>query len=641
MKQQESNPSGGPWVATPPRAEPSQPPVDHQASDYTDLATGASPILVAMAETLDSLGMAMCVFDENDRMLLWNRSFLHIFPEQRGRLRAGDGYRDALRRFYEVRLTSEELPFIDRYLDEGVARHQTQQRPISFDHRGLRLTVASLPLPGVGRVRMWQTPVPSPVLDGASHPAALADGAAHAAVIEGLDALPINGAALFDQVADGVMVTGPDDRIAWANDPFIQMYGLGDRAGAIGKRFEDAYRSAWQAVDGSQRALFDRGLATLTEHMRFAGAPFELPLPGARWSRVVEQRSPDGKGFFVHVDITVLKRQQQQLLRAERRARESEQVLKEKSALLEATLERMEQGVMMINADGVVEVCNRRARELLELPQALMDSRPTLNALADHQLAQGEFESAPPELAAQVRVGGIFNQAYSYDRKRPNGRVVEVSSVPTESGGVLRTYTDITERKRAEERIRHIARHDGLTSLVNREVFLEYLTAALCDPVRRAEGFAVHFIDIDQFKPINDRCGHAIGDKVLALVAERMRLIARDVDVVARMGGDEFAVLQYQVDQHEGALGLATRLRDGVASAMEIEGHRLRVGASVGIALYHATDVQAELAEDRGQAQTADTLLRHADTAMYAAKAEGGVRVFGLDGLDSAWAPVS
>jgi diguanylate cyclase (GGDEF)-like protein len=163
----------------------------------------------------------------------------------------------------------------------------------------------------------------------------------------------------------------------------------------------------------------------------------------------------------------------------------------------------------------------------------------------------------------------------------------------------------------------------------------------LCDPVRRAEGFAVHFIDIDQFKPINDRCGHAIGDKVLALVAERMRLIARDVDVVARMGGDEFAVLQYQVDQHEGALGLATRLRDGVASAMEIEGHRLRVGASVGIALYHATDVQAELAEDRGQAQTADTLLRHADTAMYAAKAEGGVRVFGLDGLDSAWAPVS
>ncbi|MDB5850479.1 MAG: hypothetical protein JWP29_4231, partial [Rhodoferax sp.] len=434
---------------------------------------------------------------------------------------------------------------------------------------------------------------------------------------------------------------GPNDRIVWANGPFIQMYGLGDRAAAIGKRFEDTYRTAWQAVGGAQRSLFDRGLATLTEHMRFAGAPFELPLPGARWSRVVEQRSADGKGFFMHVDITVLKRQQQELLRAERRARESEQVLKEKSALLEATLERMEQGVMMISADRIVEVCNRRARELLDLPQALTDSRPSVDTLVQHQLAQGEFDNTPPELAAQIRASGIFGQAYCYDRKRPNGRVVEVSSVPTENGGVLRTYTDVTERKRAEERIRHIARHDGLTSLVNREVFLEYLTAALHDPVRRAEGFAVHFIDIDQFKPINDRCGHAIGDKVLTLLAERMRHIARDVDVVARMGGDEFAVLQYQVDQHEGALGLATRLRDGVASVMEIEGHRLRVGASVGIALYHASNVEAELAasaDGSGPAQTADTMLRHADTAMYAAKAEGGVRVFGMDGLDSAWA---
>ncbi|APW35896.1 hypothetical protein RD110_00620 [Rhodoferax koreense] len=592
-------------------------------SPHDDQRTAA--LVWTVAEALDSLGVAICLFDESDNVCLWNRCFTRLFPEHAGHVAIGENYRGILQRFYQVRLSAEELPAIDRYIEEAVARHHTQRRPFDFEHHGVRLSVASLPIPGVGRIRIWQQ-LAAPPTQAMQPPAA----------VEG--PLPIDGAALFDQLADGVMVSRADHRIVWVNLPFVEMYGLGARSAALGMRFEDAFRKAWQTVPTASRALFDRGLAILADQMRFAGAPFELPLPGMRWTRVIEQRSADGHCFFMHVDITMLKRQQQQLLEAERRARESEQVLQEKSALLEATLERMEQGVMMVNAEQVVEVCNRRARELLDLPQALMDSRPTLDALAQYQIAQGEFDSTPPDLIASRSTGRAFRQAYSYDRKRPNGRVIEVSSVPTESGGVLRTYTDVTERKRAEERIRHVARHDGLTSLVNREVFLECLSAALNDPVRRAEGFAVHFIDIDRFKPINDRCGHAIGDKVLALLAKRMRQVARDVDVVARMGGDEFAVLQYQVDQAEGAVGLANRLRDGVARPMEIETQRLTVGASVGIALYHAEDTQAELACGGARPQTADSLLRHADAAMYAAKAANGVRIFGVDGLDSHWA---
>lgn len=619
MKQQQANLSG-PALGT---SAPVQTLVEQLLDRLADHRAGTAALLCAMAETLESLGVAICLFDEADGACLWNRSLTRLFPEHAGHMAIGEPYRNVLRRFYQARLSAQELPAIEHHIEEAVARHHRQQRPFSFEHHGRRIAVASLPVPGVGRIRIWQEQPGRPVAT---------------ATPEVAGPLPIDGAALFDQLADGVMVSGADQHIVWVNLPFVEMYGLGERSAALGLRFEDAFRTAWRAVPPDQRALFDQGLAILADQMRFAGAPFELPLPGARWTRVIEQRSADGRCFFMHVDITMFKRQQQQLLEAERRARESEQVLQEKSALLEATLERMEQGVMMVNADRKVEVCNRRARELLDLPQALMDSRPTLDALAQYQIAHGEFDNAPPDLVAQVNAGGIFCKAYSYDRKRPNGRVIEVSSVPTESGGVLRTYTDITERKRAEERIRHVARHDGLTSLVNREVFLECLSAAINDPVRRAEGFAVHFIDIDRFKPINDRCGHAIGDKVLALLAERMRLVARDVDVVARMGGDEFAVLQYQVDQAEGALGLATRLRDGVASPMLIEAHRLRVGASVGIALYHANDVQAELADNTRRLQTADSLLRHADTAMYAAKAADGVRIFGVDGLDSHWA---
>ena len=569
----------------------------------------ALPLLRSIAETLDSLGLATCVFDPADCALLWNRTFLKLFPEHAAQIHEGEPYRANLRRFYESRLDSDELPAIERYIDEGVARHRAQQRPFAFEHRGVQLHVASLPLPGIGRIRIWQ---PEAAARGPS-----ADG--HAAALPGTPGTPpIDGAALFDHVADGVMVTGADGRIVWVNEPFFVMYGFRDRAAAVGARLEEAYRTAWQGREAKEPARFAQGLVILGEHMRFAGAPFEVPLPGMRFTRVIEQRSPDGRSFFMHVDITQLKRQQHQLLQAERRARESEALLQAKSALLEATLERMEQGVMMVNAERIVEVCNRRAIELLDLPEALMASKPRFEAVLAYQWASAEFAHTPQDILDFVRSGGILDRPHCYDRKRPNGRVVEIHSVPIGDGGVLRTYTDITERRKNEERILHVARHDGLTALVNRGVFLERLAEA----VREGASFAVHYIDLNRFKPVNDRFGHAVGDQVLALVAERMRQITRDGDVVARMGGDEFAVLQRHAASAADGFGLAQRLLRGIAQPLEVESHRLEVGASIGIAIYPAAGGDA------------DTLLRHADAAMYAAKASGrdGARVFGGEG---------
>jgi diguanylate cyclase (GGDEF)-like protein len=576
-----------------------------QATIFSEPATAHAPslpLLRVVADTLDSLGIAVCVFDGADHTLLWNRSFLKFFPEHAAHVYVGEPYHANLRRFYQGRLAADELAKIDQYIEGGINRHRNQQRPYAFEHLGVRLWVASLPVPGVGRIRIWQAHTSATDPQG---PTILATSA-------------IDGAALFDHVADGVMVTGADDRILWANAPFVQLYGLPSRDAAVGAHLEWVYRTAWQGQEAQHQALFDAGLLTLSEHTRFTGAPFELPLPGARWSRVIGQRSPDGKGFWAHVDITVLKGQQQQLQVAERRARESEAILQEKSALLEATLATMEQGVMMVNAERVVVVCNRRARELLNLPQSLVDSRPTLDALTDYQQAAGELVHVPDEVLTTARNGDIFDRPYAYDRTRRDGQVVEIHNIPMAGGGVLRTYTDVTERRHAEARIRHVARHDGLTALVNREVFLESLALA-CAAEPGTTGFAVHFIDIDRFKPINDHYGHAIGDKVLALIADRMRTVARDGDVVARMGGDEFAVLQCRVEQTEQALGLAYRLLDDIAHDMEIESHRLQVGASIGVAMYPSAGLDA------------DTLLRNADIAMYAAKSHGRdcVRVYG------------
>jgi diguanylate cyclase (GGDEF)-like protein/PAS domain S-box-containing protein len=562
----------------------------------------ATQWLRVMGAVLDGLEIAAYTLDTDDRALHWNRTFLQLFPEHAEGLHVGEPYQENLRRFYGCRLQGEERASTERYIEEGLARNREQGQPYSFEHHGRTLHVSSLPLPGIGRIRLWRA-------EGSRFP----DGARPH--IPGDDG---GRAVELEHVADGVMVTDAELRILAVNEPFVAMYGLAGRSDAVGARFEDVYGKAWGGGAGAERSRFEAGLSLLAEQLRFVGAPFELPLPSQRWARVMKQRSPDGRRFFVHADITTIKRQQQHLVEAERRARASELELHQKSRLLEATLERMEQGVMMVNAQRIVEVCNRRAVELLGLPAEMMAGRPSFESVLEYQWKNDEFARTPLDIQAFVRSGGILDTRQRYERRRPDGRWIEVQSVPLEGGGVLRTYTDITERKHNEERIQHVARHDGLTTLVNREVFLEHLAGAVESAERVREGFAVHFIDLDAFKPINDRHGHAVGDKVLALVASRMRAVARDGDIVGRMGGDEFAMLQFRVADADAALGLARRLLAAVTQPMEIEGATLKVGASIGIAICAEQGLQA------------DALLRNADVAMYAAKAAGRdtVRVF-------------
>lgn len=566
-----------------------------------------TPWFSVVGTVLDGLEIAAYVLDPDDRALHWNRTFMRFFPEHAERMYVGEPYRENLRRFYESRLEGSEREAIERYIDEGLARNREQSQPYTFEHRGRRLLVSSLPLPGVGRIRIWRIEE---------------DRLANGAGLHLLDRAGSDRAGEFEHVADGVIITDADLRILSANEAFVSLYGLPGRTAAVGARFEDIYRAVWRGAVAAEQATLAAGMSLLTEQMRFAGSPFELPLPSHRWTRVMEQRSPDGRRFFVHADISAIKRQQQRLADAELRARTSEIELQRKSRLLEATLERMEQGVMMVNAQRVVEVCNRRAVELLGLPAEMMAARPRFEAVLEYQWKNDEFAQTPPDVRAFVRAGGILDRRQSYERKRPDGRWIEVQSVPIEGGGVLRTYTDITERKRNEERIQHVARHDGLTTLVNREVFVEHLAGAVDNAARVSEGLAVHFIDLDRFKPINDRLGHAIGDKVLTLVASRMRAVAREGDIVGRMGGDEFAMLQFGVADADAALGLARRLLAAVSQPMEIEGNSLAVGASIGVVICNQPGSEP------------DALLRNADAAMYAAKAAGRdtVRVFSADG---------
>jgi diguanylate cyclase (GGDEF)-like protein/PAS domain S-box-containing protein len=213
-------------------------------------------------------------------------------------------------------------------------------------------------------------------------------------------------------------------------------------------------------------------------------------------------------------------------------------------------------------------------------------------------------------------VGDHYQSERPWRHIKADGSEIEVLTyarrVPFEkTQAILVAVVDVTERKQAEARIAYMAHHDALTDLPNRVLFHERLNELLTRVQRSGENLAVHCLDLDHFKGVNDTLGHPIGDELLKTVAQRLGKCLRESDLVARLGGDEFAVVQWPVDNPNEASAMANKLIEVVSKPYEVLGHECVIGASIGIAL----------APDDGD--SADVLLRNADMALYRAKAEG------------------
>ena len=172
-------------------------------------------------------------------------------------------------------------------------------------------------------------------------------------------------------------------------------------------------------------------------------------------------------------------------------------------------------------------------------------------------------------------------------------------------------FRDITEKKRAAEKIAALARTDSLTGLANRAAFLERLGLEFARARRGGNQFAVHYLDLDHFKDVNDTLGHPVGDELLRAVADRLKTCVRETDMVARFGGDEFAVLQDDISNVGNVETLAAKIGKVLAAPFDIDGNQIHTSASIGIVPY------------RSDVDGIDAMMMKADLALYRAKNEG------------------
>ena len=283
--------------------------------------------------------------------------------------------------------------------------------------------------------------------------------------------------------------------------------------------------------------------------------------------------------------------------------------LRAKSSQLQATFDHVNQGVAVFDHANRLITWNPRHRELHGYPIHLYRPGTHIREFLDQDLATLDRMNGgmlDPRALTEPLAPMEFQQSSA------DGRMLAVERSVMPGGGFVSTSTDITEHKQAEARMLHLAQHDPLTDLPNRLLFQDRLHQAMARSARSGSPLAVIVIDLDKFKLINDEEGHRVGDEVLKAVARRLRTGLRDTDTVARIGGDEFAVVLPDLTSIAAAVRIAEKIQSRIDTPLKLDGSYFDLQASFGMAIYP------------NDASEADSLLQSADFAMYEAKAAGG-----------------
>jgi diguanylate cyclase (GGDEF)-like protein len=286
---------------------------------------------------------------------------------------------------------------------------------------------------------------------------------------------------------------------------------------------------------------------------------------------------------------------------------DSERKLALEKERLDTAINNMTQGLLLYDSEARMVLCNKRYLDMYNLSPDVVKPGCHFRDIVAHRNKTGSFWGNVDEFCSSV-LRNVLQERVTHTVVQTTGdRSVEIVYKPLVNGGWVATLEDITERTLANERIAHMAHYDALTDLPNRALFREQLEREL----KRGESLAVLYIDIDEFKSVNDSLGHPVGDELLRAVGSRLRQCVRETDLVARLGGDEFAIVQTSLGDPTDVTDLVERIYLAIREPYDCLGHQVTTDASIGIALAPR------------DASDLDKILRCADLAMYEAKADG------------------
>ncbi len=402
--------------------------------------------------------------------------------------------------------------------------------------------------------------------------------------------------AVAETACDAIVTVDADGAILTFNAAAEQMFG----------------RSAADAIGQPLASLLPARLRA--EHAAsFTAAPTEPPSPVGTTMALTGRRG-DGTEFPIEMSLAHWQIDGEwfgtSIIRDVTERERAAAEIRAANSLLNATLESTGDGILVTDLDNNIVITNRRFAELLRLPDSVIAGG---DAAAAAQLVLDQLEE-PDTVLAQIEASRQHRETPTFDTLAcKDGRVFERGYRPLhmddEIVGSVWTIRDVTERARLEAQLAHQAFHDSLTGLANHALFVDRVEHALQRRVRTGNHVAVLFIDLDDFKTVNDSLGHSAGDELLVQVSQRLRDGVRSEDTIARLGGDEFAML-VEAGADDAAIEIAERTIGLLVHPFSVAGKDINISASIGIAF-------------AGEDATADQLHRNADLAMYDAKALG------------------
>ncbi|THD55671.1 MAG: EAL domain-containing protein [Bradyrhizobium sp.] len=424
-----------------------------------------------------------------------------------------------------------------------------------------------------------------------------------------------------DNMTQGLTLFDQSNRLVVCNRRYIEMYGLSPDTAKPGCDFRDLV--AHRKQTGSLLGDIDEHCSQLLERA-VRGESITISAGGGRSIQITSRLLSDGGWVATHEDTTERLRRETDIFR---QATELSRI----NMQFDAALSNMTQGLCMFDGQKRLVVWNERYARLYQISPDLLKVGTPHDAIIADRISRGILKGETSDSATQAKIASLSQIPKDATTSRvdefADGRFMLITRQPMADGGWLATHEDITDRRRAEAEIIHLARHDVLTGLANRAEFNARLEEA-CKRLKRNGGaVTVMMLDLDEFKEVNDTLGHPAGDQLLVEVGRRLQSTIRETDVLARLGGDEFAIIQEgESDQHEGATALALRIISAVTQPFDLNGNQASVGACIGIVLAPEHEIDPE------------GLLKRADLALYDAKASGrnDFRVFRPEMLEAA-----